>query len=43
MYLHYPLRYQLLECKPGLPLAITKLKYLLACRRTHPEAGGDAE
>lgn len=39
----YPLRYQILECRPGLPLALTKLKYLLACRRTHPEAGGDAE
>ncbi|KAG5477662.1 hypothetical protein LSCM1_04955 [Leishmania martiniquensis] len=39
----YPLRYQLLECRPGLPLALTKLKYLLACRRTHPDAGGDAE
>ncbi|RNF19707.1 uncharacterized protein Tco025E_04009 [Trypanosoma conorhini] len=42
-YEHYPLRYRLLECKPGLPLALTKLKYLLACRRTHPDAGGDAE
>ncbi|EPY21960.1 hypothetical protein STCU_04168 [Strigomonas culicis] len=40
---NYPLRYQILECRPGLPLALTKLKYLLACRRTHPEAGGDAE
>ncbi|ORC84620.1 uncharacterized protein TM35_000431880 [Trypanosoma theileri] len=42
-YEKYPLRYRLLECKPGLPLALTKLKYLLACRRTHPDAGGDAE
>lgn len=42
-YEQYPLRYQILECRPGLPLALTKLKYLLACRRTHPEAGGDAE
>lgn len=42
-YEKYPLRYQVLECRPGLPLALTKLKYLLACRRTHPEAGGDAE
>ncbi|CAJ1026437.1 hypothetical protein, conserved [Leishmania shawi] len=42
-YESYPLRYQLLECQPGLPLALTKLKYLLACRRTHPDAGGDAE
>lgn len=42
-YGQYPLRYQILECQPGLPLALTKLKYLLACRRTHPEAGGDAE
>ncbi|PBJ79779.1 hypothetical protein BCY84_02196 [Trypanosoma cruzi cruzi] len=42
-YENYPLRYRLLECKPGLPLALTKLKYLLACRRTHPEAGGNAE
>ncbi|KAK7195784.1 hypothetical protein NESM_000509100 [Novymonas esmeraldas] len=39
----YPLRYQILQCRPGLPLALTKLKYLLACRRTHPDAGGDAE
>lgn len=39
----YPLRYQLLECAPGLPLAITKLKFLVACRRTHPCAGGNAE
>lgn len=39
----YPLRYQLLECRPGVPLAIAKLKYLIACRRTHPEVGGDAE
>ncbi|CBZ27333.1 conserved hypothetical protein [Leishmania mexicana MHOM/GT/2001/U1103] len=42
-YESYPLRYQLLECRPGMPLALTKLKYLLACRRTHPDAGGDAE
>jgi hypothetical protein len=42
-YEQYPLRYQILECRPGLPLALTKLKYLLACRRTHPEAGGDSE
>ncbi|KAG5478136.1 hypothetical protein CUR178_04848 [Leishmania enriettii] len=42
-YESYPLRYQLLECRPGLPLALMKLKYLLACRRTHPDAGGDAE
>ncbi|ESL05714.1 hypothetical protein TRSC58_06626 [Trypanosoma rangeli SC58] len=42
-YESYPLRYRLLECKPGLPLALTKLKYLLACRRTHPDAGGNAE
>nr|CCC95082.1 conserved hypothetical protein [Trypanosoma congolense IL3000] len=42
-YEHYPLRYRLLECKPGAPLALMKLKYLLACRRTHPDAGGDAE
>lgn len=42
-YGQFPLRYQILECRPGLPLALTKLKYLLACRRTHPEAGGDAE
>ncbi|EPY36676.1 hypothetical protein AGDE_06798 [Angomonas deanei] len=40
---NFPLRYQVLECRPGLPLALTKLKYLLACRRTHPEAGGDPE
>lgn len=40
---NYPLRYQILECRPGLPLALTKLKYLVACRRTHPDAGGDAE
>ncbi|KEG08784.1 hypothetical protein DQ04_06461040 [Trypanosoma grayi] len=42
-YEKYPLRYRILECRPGLPLALTKLKYLLACRRTHPDAGGDAE
>ncbi|GET88850.1 hypothetical protein, conserved [Leishmania tarentolae] len=42
-YENYPLRYQLLECRPGMPLALTKLRYLLACRRTHPDAGGDAE
>ncbi|KAG5493006.1 hypothetical protein JKF63_01587 [Porcisia hertigi] len=42
-YESYPLRYQLLECRPGLPLALLKIKYLLACRRTHPDAGGDAE
>ncbi|CAC9490737.1 conserved hypothetical protein [Leishmania infantum JPCM5] len=42
-YESYPLRYQLLECRPGMPLALTKLKYLLACRRTHPDAGGDTE
>ncbi|EAN79448.1 uncharacterized protein TEOVI_000494600 [Trypanosoma equiperdum] len=42
-YERFPLRYQLLECKPGVPLALMKLKYLLACRRTHPDAGGDAE
>lgn len=39
----YPLRYQVLDCPPGLPLALTKLKYLIACRRTHPDAGGDPE
>lgn len=42
-YEAYPLRYQILDCPPGLPLALTKMKYLLACRRTHPEAGGDPE
>ncbi|KAH8606366.1 hypothetical protein ERJ75_001530100 [Trypanosoma vivax] len=42
-YETYPLRYRLLDCKPGMPLALAKLKYLLACRRTHPDAGGDAE
>ena len=38
-----PLRYQLLEVKPGSSLATTKVKYLLACRKHHPECGGDPE
>lgn len=38
-----PLRYQLLEVLPGQSMATTKLKYLLACRKHHPEVGGDPE
>lgn len=38
-----PLRYQLLEVLPTQGLANVKLKYLMACRKHHPEVGGDPE
>lgn len=38
-----PLRYQLLEVLPGSQMPQVKLKYLLACRKHHPEVGGDPE
>jgi hypothetical protein len=42
-YKDAPLRYQLLEILPGQSMATVKLKYLLACRKHHPEVGGDPE
>lgn len=38
-----PLRYQLLEVLPSQGMAHVKLKYLMACRKHHPEVGGDPE
>lgn len=38
-----PYRYALLGSNVGAPLRSVKLKYLLACRRHHPECGGDPE
>jgi hypothetical protein len=40
---HCPLRYQIIGCVPGCPLAIAKVKFLIACRANHPEVGGDPE
>lgn len=38
-----PLHYDILGVKVGSPLRVVKLKYLLACRKFHPESGGDPE